>query len=101
MIFTKKKLLTSLIIRKRHNTAAETGGNTGQKGYTMKKFRGFPVYREQAGVMMIYSQFDMGAKYKIYTSCGDSWQLSISFQTIGEANKYFDRLVKSREAARA
>jgi len=27
-----------LIIRKRHNTAAETGGNTGQKGYAMKTY---------------------------------------------------------------
>jgi hypothetical protein len=67
----------------------------------MKRFRGFPVYREQAGVLLLYSQFDMGAKYKIYTSIGETYQYSISFQTIGEANKYFDKLVKTREAVRA
>jgi len=50
------------------------------------------VFREDENKMPLYSQWDMGAKYKIYVKDGIVWKFYNCFQTIGEANTYYNKI---------
>lgn len=58
----------------------------------MNKFRGKMVMRESERLIICYSQFDMGNKYKIYKKYGESFEYVISFDNITSAYKYYDMI---------
>lgn len=74
--------------------------NKGDKTMNKKTFRGYPIMAEKETIegraVIVYSQYDMGAKYKIYTSRVDDGynivKYIIAFTTMGEAQNYFNKI---------
>ena len=58
------------------------------------KFRDMEVLYKGNRKMLLFNQFDLGAKYEIYTlndGCR-AWSYSISFSTLSEAKAYYDKI---------
>ena len=60
----------------------------------MNYWFGMEVIYSDGRKMLLYNQFDLGMRYKIYTinSETNQWEYSNSFITIGEAKKYYDKI---------
>ena len=56
------------------------------------KFRGMDVLYKGSRKMLLFNQFDFGAKYKIYTKHDKVWCYNIAFETLGEAKACYDRI---------
>lgn len=61
----------------------------------MDKFRGFPVVKQTKRVILVYSQYDMGDKWKIYARSEGVFVFVISFNTISESFRYFAKMTES------
>lgn len=57
-----------------------------------EKFRNMDVLYKGSRKMLLFSQFDLGAQYKIYVKHDDVWRYYIAFVTLGEAKAYYDRI---------
>ncbi len=57
-----------------------------------EKFREMGVLFKGNRKMLLFSQFDLGAQYKIYVKHEDVWRYYISFVILGEAKAYYDRI---------
>jgi len=60
----------------------------------MKKFKGMEIMQEIKNVIVCYSQFDMGLKYKIYKKNVEfnHYEYVIAFGSIGEAFNYANKI---------
>jgi len=59
----------------------------------MKTYRGMEVMKENTKHILCYSQFDMGAKYKIYSkSSRGIWEYNIALSSPTKAFDYFNKL---------
>lgn len=55
--------------------------------------KGLQIIRKGKRKKLIYSQFDLGGRYKIFTK-GESgmWEFCISFNDLGKAIEYYDKI---------
>lgn len=57
-----------------------------------EKFRGMDILYKGSRKMLLFNQFDLGAKYKIYTKHDNVWRYNIALGTLCEAVTYYDRI---------
>lgn len=61
---------------------------------TMKRFRGGEVMREKMDddgkikSIIVYQQFDLGKKYKVYTKVDGTWRYADAFDSMLQAMNY-------------
>ena len=63
------------------------------------KIKGYEVlwFSEELNVVLVYAQFDLGGKYKVYrkVKCGDNsiWEFDNAFGTQSEATRYAKQIL--------
>lgn len=54
--------------------------------------KGMSVIRQSERKMLLYNQFDLGDKYKIYVKVDGYWAFCYSSKFFGNALEYYDKI---------